>query len=74
MQPTTSTHQLLDQRMYTTGEVAKILGVDPSTVRRWRRATPAQGPGFIRLSDRVALYPQSDLEAFLQSRHVVPEA
>ncbi|WP_068007939.1 helix-turn-helix domain-containing protein [Nocardia pseudobrasiliensis] len=59
--------------MYTTGEVAKILGVNPSTLRRWRRADPVQGPGFIRLSDRVALYPHSDLEAFLHTRHVVPE-
>ncbi|MBF6332471.1 helix-turn-helix domain-containing protein [Nocardia transvalensis] len=60
--------------MYTTGEVAKILGVDPSTVRRWRRSTPTRGPGFIRLSDRVALYPESDLEAYLQARRVVPVA
>ncbi len=63
---------LLRQRMYSTGEVAELLGVDTSTVRRWRRARPVQGPGFIRLSDRVALYPERDLEAYLEARHVRP--
>ncbi|RDI68449.1 helix-turn-helix transcriptional regulator [Nocardia pseudobrasiliensis] len=63
---------LLHQRMYTTGEVAELLGVDTSTLRRWRRARPVQGPGFVRLSDRVAIYPESDIDAYLEARHVRP--
>ncbi|WP_051180138.1 helix-turn-helix domain-containing protein [Nocardia concava] len=65
---------LLSQHMYTTGEVARILGVDASTVRRWRRSVPAEGPGFIQISERVAKYPESDLEAYLAARHIVPAA
>ncbi|GAB4587078.1 helix-turn-helix transcriptional regulator [Nocardia sp. IFM 10818] len=65
---------LLSQRMYTTGEVARILGVDASTLRRWRRGTPAEGPGFIQISERVAKYPERDLEAYLEARHIVPAA
>ncbi|MFB8280482.1 MerR family transcriptional regulator [Nocardia colli] len=34
---------LLEQRMYTTGQVSRILGVDTSTLRRWRRETPIEG-------------------------------
>ncbi|MGX1773677.1 helix-turn-helix transcriptional regulator [Nocardia brasiliensis] len=65
---------LLKQRMYSTGQVSQILGVDASTLRRWRRETPAEGPGFIQISERVAKYPESDLEAYLQARHVKPVA
>ncbi|QBS46515.1 DNA-binding protein [Nocardia sp. CS682] len=65
---------LLNQRMYTTGEVAEILGVDTSTLRRWRRGCPVEGPGFVRISERVAKYPQSDLEAYLEARHITPAA
>ncbi|MGW4246725.1 helix-turn-helix domain-containing protein [Nocardia sp. NPDC004722] len=65
-------HSLLSQHMYTTGEVARILGVDASTVRRWRRGEPAEGPGFIRISDRVTMYPERDLEVYLAARHTIP--
>ncbi|WP_280403904.1 helix-turn-helix transcriptional regulator [Nocardia brasiliensis] len=65
---------LLNQRLYTTGEVAEIIGVDTSTLRRWRRESPARGPGFVRISDRVAKYPESDLEAYLEARHITPAA
>ncbi|WP_191094414.1 helix-turn-helix transcriptional regulator [Nocardia colli] len=65
---------LLNQRMYTTAEVAEILGVDISTLRRWRRGCPAQGPGFVRISERVAKYPERDLEAYLEARHITPAA
>ncbi|MCU1642940.1 MAG: DNA-binding protein [Nocardia sp.] len=64
----------LNQRMYSTGEAARLLGVDTSTLRRWRRAEPVEGPGFIRISNRVAKYPESDIEAYLAARHVIPAA
>lgn len=67
-------NSLLSQRMYTTGEVARILGVDASTLRRWRRGKPTEGPGFIQISERVAKYPERDLEAYLAARHIVPAA
>ena len=35
---------LLHDGWYTTDEVAELLGVDSSTLRRWRTATPLQGP------------------------------
>ncbi len=75
MEPTEHEHHvLLNQRMYTTGQVAQLLCVDASTLRRWRRSTPAQGPGFILLSTRVAMYPERDLEEYLESRHIRPVA
>ena len=42
--------------LMTTEQVARMLGVDPSSVRRWRTAHPVQGPPFIRMSDRVVKY------------------
>ena len=35
---------LLDGGWFTTEELAGMLGVDPSTLRRWRTAQPRQGP------------------------------
>jgi len=53
-------------------EQAEMLGVDPSSVRRWRTARPPQGPPFVRLSARVTMYSAADIEAWLQSRRVDP--
>ncbi len=58
----------------TTEELAQLLGVDQSSVRRWRTATPAQGPPFVRLSERVVKYRRDDVERWLASRRVDPEA
>jgi hypothetical protein len=58
----------------TTEELANLLGVDPSTVRRWRTAQPIQGPAFIRLSERVTMYRVDDVEHWLNSRRIDPEA
>jgi hypothetical protein len=46
---------LLNGGWFTTDELAALLGVDPSTIRRWRTAKPAQGPPFVRLTSRVTL-------------------
>lgn len=63
---------LLTGRWYNTDELAQVLGVDASTVRRWRTARPPQGPPFVRLSDRVVMYSANDVEAWLRSRRVDP--
>jgi hypothetical protein len=59
-------------RLLTTEEVARLLRVDPSSVRRWRADQPPQGPPFIRLSERVVLYDATDLQAWLDARRTTP--
>jgi predicted DNA-binding transcriptional regulator AlpA len=66
--------ELLDGAWYTTEELAAFLGVDPSTVRRWRTAKPPQGPPFVRLSERVVIYSARDVEAWLRKRRTDPES
>jgi predicted DNA-binding transcriptional regulator AlpA len=62
-----------DDALMTTEQLARMLGVDPSSVRRWRTSTPVQGPPFIRMSDRVVKYRHADVERWLNSRRVDPE-
>lgn len=56
----------------TTEEVAAILTVDPSTLRRWRTATPPQGPPFVRLTTRLTLYSIHDLQRWLAEHRIDP--
>ncbi|MGW6934677.1 helix-turn-helix transcriptional regulator [Lentzea sp. NPDC054927] len=63
---------LLDGRWYTTDEVAEIIGVDASTLRRWRTARPPKGPAFVPLSDRNTKYHSRDVESWLASKRVDP--
>jgi transposase-like protein len=63
---------LLDGGWFTTEELARMLGVDPSTLRRWRTARPRQGPPFICLSSRVTLYSMPDVRRWLASRRTDP--
>jgi hypothetical protein len=53
---------------------ARLLRVDPSSVRRWRAERPPQGPPFIRLSERVVLYDEDDLHQWLSERRTAPAA
>ena len=62
-----------DEALMTTEQLARLLGVDPSSVRRWRTSTPVQGPPFIRMSDRVVKYRRADVQRWLDSRRVDPE-
>jgi predicted DNA-binding transcriptional regulator AlpA len=64
---------LLDGEWLSTEELARLLGVDPSTIRRWRTARPRQGPPFVRLSSRVTVYSTSDVRRWLERRRVDPE-
>ena len=61
---------LLDGGWFTTEELARMLGVDPSTLRRWRTARPRQGPPFICLSSRVILYSARDVRRWLATRRI----
>lgn len=58
---------------YTTEELAEIIGVDPSTLRRWRTAHPVQGPPFVRLSGAVTRYSAMDVQRWLLSRRIDPQ-
>ncbi|MEV6212619.1 helix-turn-helix domain-containing protein [Kitasatospora sp. NPDC051914] len=63
---------ILNGGWLSTEDVAAVIGVDPSTIRRWRTSTPLQGPPFVQLSSRVTVYSIPDVQAWLESRRVVP--
>jgi predicted DNA-binding transcriptional regulator AlpA len=63
---------LLSGEWLTTEQLAAKLGVDPSTIRRWRTARPAQGPPFVHLTSRVTLYSPADVRRWLESRRTDP--
>jgi hypothetical protein len=66
---------LTDERdeWYTTQELAALLRVDASTIRRWRTGYPRQGPAFIRISGGVTRYHRRDVQRWLDSRRIDPE-
>ena len=64
---------MLEGGWYSTEEVAELLGVDPSTLRRWRTGRPVQGPPFVPLSARTTVYSVADVEAWLIGRRVDPQ-
>jgi hypothetical protein len=57
---------------WTTEELAELLDIDPSSLRRWRTADPPQGPPFVRLSPQVTRYSTRDVQEWLLSRRTVP--
>ena len=71
-----SEHQLemLYGEWLTTKQLARLIRIDPSTLRRWRTGRPAQGPPFVRMSDQVTVYCAADVERWLASRRVDPGA
>lgn len=64
--------RLLRGEWLTTEELARVLGVDCSTVRRWRTSRPVQGPPFVQVSERVTMYSAFDVEQWLRSRRIDP--
>jgi hypothetical protein len=62
----------LDGRWYSSKQLAELLHVDASTIRRWRTSHPPQGPAFVQVSNRVYVYSSNDVEAWLASRRVDP--
>ena len=63
---------LLDGGWLRTEELAGLLGVDPSTLRRWRTAHPPQGPPFVCLSGGVTRYSEHDVQRWLANRRTDP--
>ncbi|MFI1721776.1 helix-turn-helix transcriptional regulator [Streptomyces sp. NPDC020489] len=63
---------LLTNAWYSTSDLAACLGVDASTLRRWRTAQPPQGPPFVAISERVVMYSALDVEEWLRRRRTVP--
>ena len=61
-----------EEDWYTTEELALLVKVDPSTIRRWRTAHPRQGPPFVRLSFGVVRYNGTDVGEWLRKRRIDP--
>lgn len=55
--------------LLTTAEVARLLGVSPATLERWRAA--GRGPRYFRYG-RTVRYRYADLEAFVRT-HTGPD-
>ncbi|MFE2958400.1 helix-turn-helix domain-containing protein [Nocardia tengchongensis] len=64
--------ETLESGWYTTEEVAALLKIDPSSLRRWRTARPPQGPPFVQISGRVTRYRGADIIAYLLRKRVDP--
>jgi hypothetical protein len=64
--------ELLGGRWYSTEELATLLCLDASSLRRWRTSRPAQGPPFVKLSSRVTVYNALDVEHWLRSQRIDP--
>ncbi|MFB7873720.1 helix-turn-helix transcriptional regulator [Nocardia sp. NPDC056064] len=64
--------RLVDGRWYTTAELASVLGIDSSSLRRWRTANPPCGPAYVRVSPRVVKYSAADVETWLQGLRTDP--
>ncbi|MFB8235579.1 hypothetical protein ACFC58_03415 [Kitasatospora purpeofusca] len=63
---------LLHSGWYSTEELASLLTVDPSTLRRWRSATPPQGPPFVQIAPRLYLYSIPDTQVWLAQNRTDP--
>ncbi|MFF3073318.1 helix-turn-helix domain-containing protein [Kitasatospora sp. NPDC057936] len=63
---------LLHGGWYSTEELATLLNVDPSTLRRWRTAAPPQDPPFVQIAPRLYLYSIPDTQLWLAEKRTDP--
>lgn len=63
---------MVDGQWFSTDELAKLIGVDSSTLRRWRTSKPAQGPAFVRFTSKVTKYSARDVETWLRAHRIDP--
>jgi len=61
-----------DDRFLNAGELASLIHVDASTLRRWRTSTPPAGPPFARLSPRVVVYNIVDVRRWIALSRIDP--
>ncbi|QXJ25986.1 helix-turn-helix domain-containing protein [Actinomadura graeca] len=64
---------VLSEVWYTTEQLAVLLAVDPSTLRRWRTGRPLQGPPFVRLSGAVTRYNAADVRRWMLRHRIDPD-
>jgi predicted DNA-binding transcriptional regulator AlpA len=63
---------VLDDGFLSTEQLAELIGVDASTLRRWRTAEPPEGPPFVPISERVTKYCRSDVRQWIAQRRISP--
>lgn len=56
------------RELLTTDEVAELIRVDISTLKRWRAA--GKGPSYIRIGEDKILYRRATIETWLDERTV----
>jgi hypothetical protein len=61
-----------EERFLSTEELASLIHVDPSTLRRWRNAMRPAGPPFTRLSPRVVVYNIVDVRRWIALGRIDP--
>lgn len=55
-----------ENKLITTAETARMLGLHPGTVRNWRQRQ--QGPAFVRVGSRIR-YRIADVESWITYNH-----
>lgn len=63
---------VLEDGFLSTEQLAELIGVDTSTLRRWRTAEPPEGPPFVPISERVTKYCKGDVRQWIAQRRVSP--
>ena len=56
----------MDEQTLSTRDAAKVLGVEPTTLKKWR--LEGRGLPWVEVSSRKAVYRRKDLEQFLDER------
>lgn len=69
---TAYSNTIINDHFLSAGELAALLHVDPSTLRRWRSATPPAGPPFSRLSPGVVVYSIVDVRRWIARSRIDP--
>lgn len=59
-------HGFQAESLLTTREAAQLLGLQPRTLREWRRR--GKGPSYYRVSARAVRYSRTALKRFLEER------
>jgi predicted DNA-binding transcriptional regulator AlpA len=55
------------ERLLTEKEAAQLLGLQPSTLRRWRSTGQPGQPEFVKIAGRAIRYRMSNLAAYIEA-------